>query len=102
MAGVTSVFQGLVVMMVGILIGVVLNYAILIPMSELQSGLTAGGVYEVTSEWDSRHNVDFLVTLTHLTVYAVPILSILYFVVTIVKSLRYEAREGEEFHGGRY
>lgn len=97
---VTVIFKGLIVMIVGILAGVVLNFGILVPLTELHSGLVERGVYNVASIWDSRDDVDFLITLTHMCVYMVPVLSILYFIVTIVKTLRYDTQEDEELDYG--
>lgn len=96
----TTIFQGLVVLFVGILMAIVLNYAILIPIAEMQRGLTQGGVYNVDPEWDTRDDVDFLVTLAHLCVYGVPILSLIYLIACIVKSLQYTRQD--EYNDGKW
>ena len=98
--GVTVVFNGVRVMVIAILLGIVLNFGILIPLTAIHDGLVGADVYNVPAEWDTREDIDFLITLTHMCVYLVPLLGILYFVVTTVKALRYDTGQEEEMNYG--
>ena len=97
--GITVVFNGVRVMVIAILLGIVLNFGILIPLTAIHDGLTKANIYDVPTDWDSREEVDFFITLTHMCVYLVPLLGILYFVVTTVKALRYDTQDEEMDYG---
>ena len=76
--------------------GIVLNFGILMPLTAIQDGFVNSGIYDVPEIWDSREEIDFFINLTHMCVYLVPILSLLHFIVAIVKALRYDTREDEQ------
>lgn len=97
---VTTIFQATLILIIGVLIGIVLNFGILMPLTAIQDGFVSSGVYDVPEQWDTRDDIDFFITLTHMCVYLVPILSLLHFIVVIVKALRYDTREDEQLDYG--
>lgn len=95
-----TLFKGAIVLFIGVLFGIVCNIALLTPATIIQDGFAQAGVYDLDNpEWDTRDDIDRLVTFLHISVYLMPILGLLYFGISIIKVLRYT--EEDEYSAGR-
>jgi len=101
MSGAQTIMKGIIVMMIGILMGIVCNYGLLIPATTIQDGFSQAGVYELeNTAWDTRDDIDRIVVYLHICVYLMPILGTVYFGVSIIKVLYYES-EDDEYGAGQ-
>ena len=102
------IFKGVIVMFIGVLFGIVCNIALLTPATIIQDGFSRAGVYDLENpEWDTRDDIDRVVIYLHIAVYLMPILSISYFGICIIKVLRYTSEDEygagqEQRHNGRF
>ena len=95
-----TIFKGIIIMFIGILMGIICNYGLLIPATTIEDGFCRAGVYDLDNpEWDTRADIDRLVIYLHVTVYLFPILGVLYFGISIIKVLRYS--EESEYSEGQ-
>ena len=96
MTGAQTIMRGIIVLFISILMGITCNYGLLVPMTTIQDGFSQAGVYELDNyDWDTRTDIDRLVTYLHICVYLMPILGLVFFGVSIIKVLYYETEEDE-------
>lgn len=90
MTSFASVWQGFVIMVVSIVIGVMMSFAGGIVVDSLIDGFTVAGVYDVPAAWDSTGRINTLVNIYYFTMYLIPIIGIAVFITTVFKRQRYD------------
>ncbi|MFA7162173.1 MAG: hypothetical protein WC083_06350 [Candidatus Methanomethylophilaceae archaeon] len=84
------VWEGFVIMIVTILIGVVMSFAGGTVLESMIDGYTVAGAYDVSPEWDTMGNINTICNLYFFLMYLIPVLGIAVFVTTILKRQKYD------------
>lgn len=90
MTNFVTVWEGFVIMVVTIAIGVVMSFAGGTMLDSMIDSLTVAGVYDVPAEWDAAGSVNTLVNIYFFLMYLIPCLGIACFAISILKRQKYD------------
>lgn len=96
MTSFSAVWQGFIIMIVTIVIGVMMSLAGGTILDGLVDGFTMAGVYDVPAEWDQSGTINLVINLYYFLMYVIPLLGVAIFLVTIHQRKRYD-RYGDEY-----
>ncbi|MFA7162028.1 MAG: hypothetical protein WC083_05605 [Candidatus Methanomethylophilaceae archaeon] len=90
MTSFSSVWQGFIIMIATISIGVMMSLAGGTILDALIDGYAVAGVYNVPPEWDQSTNINLIVNIYYALMYLIPVIGVACFVVTIFQRKRYD------------
>jgi preprotein translocase subunit SecG len=90
MTNFVSVWQGFVIMVVCIIIGILMSFAGGTALESILDGYAQAGVYDVPAEWDTMGEINLLVNIYYLMMYLFPVVGIACFVVSVLKRQKYD------------
>ncbi len=96
MTSFSAVWQGFIIMIVTITIGVMMSFAGGTILDGLVDGFTMAGVYDVPAEWDQSGTINLVINLYYFLMYVIPVMGVAIFLVTIHQRKRYD-RYGDEY-----
>lgn len=96
MTSFSAVWQGFVIMVVTIVIGVMMSLAGGTILDALVDGFMLAGVYDVPAEWDQSGTINLAINLYYFLMYVIPVMGVAIFVVTIHQRKRYD-RYGDDY-----
>ena len=91
MASFWSVFNGFMIMVLSILIGLMLAFGGGIAIDYMHTTFTTAGLYDVPQLWDTSATTATLINLYYFMVYAIPILGVGVFLFTVARKEQYDA-----------
>mgnify|MGYP001159299576 FL=1 len=96
MTSFSAVWQGFIIMIVTIAVGVMMSFAGGTILDTLVDGFTIAGVYDVPAEWDQSGTINLAINLYYFLMYVIPLLGVAIFVVTLHQRKRYD-RYGDDY-----
>jgi len=97
-----AVWQGFIIMIVTIAIGIMMSLAGGTILDGLVDGFTMAGVYDVPAEWDQSGTINLVINLYYFLMYAIPVMGVAIFLVTIHQRKRYDRyRDDYTIYEGR-
>ena len=91
MTSFNAVWQGFIIMIVTIAIGVMMSLAGGTILDTLVDGFTIAGVYDVPAEWDQSGTINLVINLYYFLMYAIPVMGVAIFLV-LFRMLAYSPR----------
>lgn len=86
-----SVWEGFIIMILSIIIGVVMSFAGGLILDAQITAYEEQGVWDdVGDDWDPRPGVNFLTNIYMLLMYSIPVMGILSFFVTVFWRQKYD------------
>ncbi len=92
-----ALFNGFMVMIYCLIIGVVLNMSLAHGLDVMLVKFDALGMFDVPAAWDSAGKVTRLVNLFYFFEYAIPVIGIAYFFVSATRKQQYDKYKEIEY-----
>lgn len=90
MTSFAAVWQGFVIMIISIVIGVLMSFAGGTVIDSTVDGFTSAGVYDVPAGWDTTRQINILINIYYFIMYLIPTIGIAIFLTTVVKRQKYD------------
>ncbi len=90
MTSFSALWQGFIIMVISIVIGVLMSFAGGVVIDTMIDGFTLAGVFDVPAEWDSLGRVNLLVNIYFFIMYLIPLIGIGNFFITVFKRQKYD------------
>lgn len=90
MTSFSALWQGFIIMVVSIVIGVLMSVAGGVILDSLTDEFTLTGIYDVPPEWDSLGQINLLTNIYYFIMYLIPLIGIVNFFITVFKRQRYD------------
>lgn len=90
MSSAQSLFEAFIIMMICFIVAVVVLFGVALPYDNMEPVFTQAGLGDVSEQWDTFGDRDFLVTLIYLLDIGIMIFGVGNFVVTAVRRQEYD------------
>ena len=90
MTNFVTVWEGFVIMVVCIIVGIIMSFAGGTILESMIDGYTTAGVYDVPAEWNPMGGVNTLVNIYFFLMYLIPVIGIACFIISVLKRQKYD------------